>query len=193
VNPPASPCPAPTWRLRQAARVLARGGILAYPTEAVFGLGCDPGDAWAVERLLALKRRPVEKGLILIAADYVQLIPYVRPLPEPRMGEILASWPGPSTWLLPAAPDTPYWLTGNHDTLAVRVTAHPLAQALCRVWGGPLVSTSANPAGAPPARSPLQVRRYFGDRLELVLTGRLGASRRPTSIRDGRSGHLLRA
>ena len=179
--------------MRQAARVLARGGILAYPTEAVFGLGCDPDDAWAVKRLLGLKQRPMEKGLILIAADFAQLVPYVRTLPEPRMGEIFASWPGPATWLLPATPDTPYWLTGNHDTLAVRVTAHPIAQALCRAWGGPLVSTSANPAGAPPARSPLQVRRYFGDRLDLVLSGELGASRRPTSIRDGRSGHLLRA
>ncbi len=179
--------------MRHAARVLARGGILAYPTEAVFGLGCDPDDAWAVQRLLALKQRPVEKGLILIASDFAQLAPYVQPLPEPRMTEILAEWPGPATWLLPAAPDTPYWLTGNHDTLAVRVTAHPLARALCQVWGKPLVSTSANPAGAPPARNPLQVRRYFGDRLELVLSGALGASRRPTSIRDGRSGRLLRA
>ena len=193
MSQPAPPSPAPSWRLRQAARVLARGGILAYPTEAVFGLGCDPDDAWAVRRLLTLKQRPVEKGLILIAADVAQLAPYVRPLPEPRMGEILAGWPGPATWLLPAAPDTPYWLTGTHETLAVRVTAHPLARALCQAWGGALVSTSANPAGAPPARSPLQVRRYFGDRLELVLTGALGASRRPTSIRDGRSGRLLRA
>jgi L-threonylcarbamoyladenylate synthase len=146
-----------------------------------------------VQRLLALKQRPVGKGLILIAADFAQLAAYVSPLPEPRMGEILAGWPGPATWLLPAAPETPYWLTGAHETLAVRVTAHPLARELCRAWGGPLVSTSANPAGAPPARSPLHVRRYFGDRLDLVLTGALGASRRPTSIRDGRSGRLLRA
>jgi L-threonylcarbamoyladenylate synthase len=146
-----------------------------------------------VQRLLALKQRPVGKGLILIAADFAQLAAYVTPLPEPRMGEILAGWPGPATWLLPAAPETPYWLTGTHETIAVRVTAHPQARALCEAWGRPLVSTSANPAGAPPARSALQVRRYFGDRLDLVLTGALGALRRPTSIRDGRSGRLLRA
>lgn len=182
-----------SWQLRQSSRTLLRGGILAYPTEAVFGLGCDPDDPWAVQRLLALKQRSVEKGLILIAAEFDQLARYVSPLAPDRMEEILASWPGPSTWLLPASPHTPYWLTGDHDSLAVRVTAHPLARALCRAWGAPLVSTSANPGGKPPARSPLQVRRYFDDRIDRILTGALGDSQRPTSIRDGRTGNLLRA
>lgn len=182
--------PAQGFRLRRAAAALHAGAVIAYPTEAVWGLGCDPANAAAVLRLLALKHRPLDKGLILIAADAAQLRAFLAPaaLPEP----VTASWPGPSTWLLPAAADTPRWLTGEHDTLAVRVTAHPLAAALCRAFGGPLVSTSANRAGRPPAKSALAVRREFADDLDLIVNGPLGALARPTPIRDGRSGAYLR-
>ncbi len=182
--------PAQGFRLRRAAAALHAGAVIAYPTEAVWGLGCDPANGAAVLRLLALKHRPVDKGLILIAADAAQLRAFLAPaaLPEP----VAASWPGPSTWLLPAAADTPSWLTGEHDTLAVRVTAHPLAAALCRAFGGPLVSTSANRAGRPPAKSALAVRREFGDDLDLIVNGPLGGQARPTPIRDARSGAYLR-
>lgn len=180
------------WRLRLAARALAAGGIIAYPTEAVFGLGCDPRDGAAVGRLLALKSRAAQKGLILIAARLAQLQPFILPLAGDRRSEILASWPGPVTWVLPARPDTPAWLTGGRPSLAVRVTAHPLAAALCQVWGGALVSTSANRGGRPPARTALQVRRRLGRSVDLILAGACGPARRPTQIRDGRSGVLLR-
>ena len=122
-------------RLRLAAHLMHRGGVIAYPTEAVYGLGCDPWNGEAVARLLAIKRRDVSKGLILIAADAAQLAPFVEELPAARMAEIRASWPGPHTWLLPARAITPRWLTGRFDTLAVRVTAHPLAaRTLSRLW-----------------------------------------------------------
>ena len=182
--------PAEGFRLRRAAAALHAGAVIAYPTEAVWGLGCDPGNAAAVMRLLELKGRPVDKGLILIAADAAQLRPFLAsgPLPE----AVADSWPGPSTWLLPAAASTPQWLTGRHDTLAVRVTAHPLAAALCRAFGGPLVSTSANRAGRPPAKSALAVRRDLGDGIDLLVNGPLGGLERPTAIRDSRSGDYLR-
>ncbi len=181
-----------TFRIRQAARRVRAGGVIAYPTEAVYGLGCDPLDGPAVHWLLGLKRRPVGKGLILIAADFDQLRPYVRTLDPVRMDEVLASWPGPNTWLLPARVDLPYWLRGDHSTLAVRVTDHPLAAELCRACGSPLVSTSANLSGRSPARSALEVRRQFGDRLDLILDGPLGGLARPTTIRDARDGQLVR-
>lgn len=180
------------WALRRAARALRAGGVIAYPTEAVWGLGCDPLQGPAVRRLLELKHRPMEKGLILIAAEYDQLLPYVRPLDVQRMGEILGTWPGPVTWLLPAQDDVPHWLRGRHDTLAVRVTAHPIAAALCRAHGGAIVSTSANVSGRPPARSALKVRRQFGAALHCILPGKTGAQRRPSTIRDGASGRVLR-
>ena len=180
------------WRLRAAARAVRYGGVIAYPTEAVYGLGCDPLDAVAVLDLLELKGRPVGKGLILIAADFDQLRPFVDEVAPGAMAAVHASWPGPHTWLLPARPATPPWLTGDFTTLAVRVTAHPVAAALCRLTG-PLVSTSANPAGRRPARDALTVRRYFGDRLDAVLAGPVDRRRGPSAIRDAASGRLLRA
>ena len=171
---------------------MACGGVVAYPTEAVYGLGCDPRDGAAVRRLLALKARPEGKGLILIAAAWSQLEPYVRNLEPERMAAIHATWPGPVTWLLPARPETPRWLTGDHATLAVRVTAHPMAAALCRRWGGALVSTSANRASRPPARTALGVRRALQAGLDYLLSGPCGGAARVSSIRDGRTGAVLR-
>jgi L-threonylcarbamoyladenylate synthase len=182
----------PGWRLRFAARAVHDGGVIAYPTEAVYGLGCDPLDPVAVLDLLALKDRPVGKGLILIAAEFDQLRPYVAEVGAARMAAVHASWPGPHTWLLPALPSTPPWLTGDHATLAVRVTAHPVASALCRLTG-PLVSTSANPAGRPPARDLLAVRRYFGECLDAAVSGAVDRDRAPSAIRDAVTGRQLRA
>ncbi len=179
-------------RLRAAARAVRAGGIIAYPTEAVFGLGCDPRDERAVLRLLALKRRPARKGLILIAADFAQIEPFLEPLSPADQSRLAATWPGPHTWLIPARPATPRWLRGRHDTLAVRVTAHPLAAALCRICGHPLVSTSANLSGRPPARTALAVRRQLGRHLDHVLAGPTGGAAKPTEIRELRSGKRVR-
>lgn len=188
-----SSSPSPSHRLRHAARVLRRGGVIAYPTEAVYGLGCDPWNREAVYRLLAIKQREVAKGLILIASDIGQLTPFVDGLPPERMAEVASSWPGPNTWLLPASATTPVWLTGRFETLAVRVTAHPLAAALCRVYGGAIVSTSANRAERPPARSAFRVRATFGDTLDAILCGPCRGADRPSTIRDGASGRFIRA
>ena len=181
------------FALRRAAGVLRNGGILAYPTEAVYGLGCDPLNPAAVDRLLVLKGRAAAKGLILIAADFGQLAPFVRLPDKDRMAAIEASWPGPNTWIFEAADATPWWLTGGRDTIAVRVTAHAGAAALCRAFGGALVSTSANRAGLRPARSPLEVRHQLPRGIDLILSGTLGGAARPTRIRDARTGATLRA
>ena len=180
------------WQLREAARQFHAGGLIAYPTEAVYGLGCDPLNGDAVMRLLALKGRPVEKGLILVAASFEQLRPFVTPLSDKQMQPVFDSWPGPTTWLLPTAPDLPYWLSGKHNTLAVRVTDHPLTAALCRQCQSPLVSTSANPAGQEPARKALTVQRMFKDQLDYLLTGTTGQRSSPSRIIDAASGRILR-
>lgn len=179
-------------RLHAAARAIQAGGIVAYPTEAVYGLGCDPRNETAVRRLLALKRRPLHKGLILIAADFAQLAPFLQPLSASDQERLAATWPGPCTWLIPARPTTPCWLRGRHDTLAVRITAHPLAAALCRACGYPLVSTSANRSGRPPARTVLAVRRQLGCDLDDLLPGLTGGAAKPTEIRDLRTGQVVR-
>jgi L-threonylcarbamoyladenylate synthase len=178
--------------IARAARTLRGGGVIAYPTEAVFGLGCLPRDRAAVMRLLAVKRRSWRKGLILIAADVAQLAPYVVLPSEPQQSTVLSSWPGPHTWILEARPGTPRWITGGRRAVAVRVTAHSSARELCRRVGDALVSTSANVSRRPPHRRLLQLRRDLGRRVDYVLAGELGGAERPTTIRDGRTGQVLR-
>ena len=167
--------------------------VIAYPTEAVFGLGCDPDSESAVMALLALKQRPVEKGLILIAADYMQLLPYIadHALSAEQRERMFASWPGPVTYVVPALPQTPRWLTGRFDSLAVRVSDHPDVQALCRGFGKPLVSTSANLSGEPPCRTAAEVALQFGPQFP-VLQAETGGRRNPSEIRDAISGELIR-
>jgi len=181
------------WQLHSAARCIKRGGIIAYPTEAVFGLGCDPANQLAVAKLLALKNRPWQKGLILVAASLQQLEPWLQTLSDNSLQQLDKSWPGPTTWLLPASSSCPNWLTGTHDTLAVRISAHPLVRRLCDILRGPVVSTSANSSGQRPARSVLEIRLRFGTRIDFVLPGMLGSQEKPTQIRDLASGKLIRS
>jgi L-threonylcarbamoyladenylate synthase len=180
------------FRIRRAADALRRGEIVAYPTEAVYGLGCDPFDAHAVQSLLRLKRRPEAKGLILIAAD-LEAVERLVDLAAVRLRqEILATWPGPVTWVIPARPEVPRWLRGVHDSLALRVTAHPVAAALCRAFGGAIVSTSANRSGRRPIRSPLRLRREFSRDKVHFVPGKLSDERQPTRIYEAGSGRRLR-
>jgi len=180
-----------SWRVQEAARVVRRGGVIAYPTEAVWGLGCDPWNEAAVHRLLALKQRPVKKGLILIAADICQFDFLLADLPAAWRERLVSTWPGPNTWLVPHRGRLPVWITGRHASVALRVSDHPQVRALCRRVG-PLVSTSANPAGRPAARSRLRVEQYFSHRLDAVLGGALGGRRNPSLIRDLASGRVVR-
>ncbi len=174
---------------------LRGGGVIAYPTEAVWGLGCDPFDEAAVLRLLDIKQRTVDKGLILIAARASQLdgLADWEALSGERRDEVLASWPGPNTWVVPATARVPRWVTGAHDSVAVRVSAHLHVVALCHAFGGPLVSTSANLAGAPPAFLHEQLDPALLARLDAVAPGETGGMAAPTVIRDARDGQLLRA
>lgn len=178
------------FRLREAARIIHRGGVVACPTEAVYGLSCDPLNPRAVMHLLQLKQRPVEKGLILVASDIEQLRPFAL-IDCKGMEPVRDSWPGPITWLLQARPGLPHWINGGRDTVACRVSAHPMISALCHAAGQALVSSSANRAGHPPARSPVQVRlRCPG--ADAILCGKLGKLKQPTPIRDPRTGQQHR-
>ncbi|WP_222565900.1 Sua5/YciO/YrdC/YwlC family protein [Novilysobacter antarcticus] len=184
-----------TCDLDSAVRTLREGGVIAYPTEAVWGLGCDPFDQAAVLRLLAIKQRPVEKGLILIAGALAQLDGLIdwRALPPDRGDEVRASWPGPHTWVMPATAAVPPVITGDHDSVAVRVSAHPTVVALCEAWGGVLVSTSANLAGHPAATGVDQLDPALLAKIDAVLAGEVGGRATPSTIRDARTGGVLRA
>lgn len=181
----------PPLQLRLAASELRRGAVVACPTEAVWGLSCDPLNERAVSALLALKQRPVGKGLILVAAHLDQLAYYIEPPSRMALRRARDTWPGPATWVFPASPYTPAWITGDHDTVAVRVTAHPVLAALCTRFGGALVSTSANRSGQPPCRTVTGVRLRLDARLR-VVPGATGGRDAPTPIREAATGHLLR-
>ncbi len=182
------------YTVAEAAHALEHGSVLAYPTEAVFGLGCDPLNETAVQRLLAIKQRPQEKGLILVASCYGQLLRYVddASLSDEQRQRALASWPGPVTWVMPARGSVPAWLTGQFDSIAVRVSDHSIVQALCGAFGGPLVSTSANLSGMDPARTLQEVERDLGERVDGVVLGEVGGNASPSTILDARSGAILR-
>jgi len=180
-------------RIKQAARCLAAGGIVAYPTEAVWGLGCDPMNLQAALSLLQIKGRPVEKGMIIVAASTGQLSPLLDPLSSEHRRILDDSWPGPVTWLIPDPESlVPWWIRGDHASVAVRVSAHPIVNALCTAFGGPVVSTSANRVGQVPARTRLQVLKRLGSAPDLVLPGALGSEERPSTIRDLVTGRVLR-
>lgn len=171
---------------------MRQGGVVAYPTEAVWGLGCNPFDTQAMNRLLQLKDRPVSKGVILIAANMLQMEPYIAHLDDIQRQRLKNSWPGPVTWLVPNNGMAPEWITGSSPYVALRVTDHPVAAGLCRAFGGPIVSTSCNPQGKPPARSIHEVRRYFGNQLDGISNGVVGSRPNPSEIRNLLTGEIVR-
>lgn len=182
-----------TLSLAQSCEILNTGKVLAYPTEAVFGLGCDPDCESAVLTILSLKNRPVEKGLILIAANFQQLIPYIDmpSLTEKQKSQMRASWPGPVTWVVPKNKNTPYFLSGKFDSIAIRVSNHPVVSEICKTFGKPLVSTSANLSGKEPCRTIIEIEQQFGKHFP-ILDGKIGDRLNPSEIRDIKTGKIIR-
>jgi L-threonylcarbamoyladenylate synthase len=180
------------FRIADAVRHLRQGGVLAYPTESVYGLGCNPNFSDAVQFIGQLKGRRAGKTFLLIASEFSQVEPWVAPLTRVQRDSLLERWPGPVTWVVPASDLAPRWLVAGDNTIAIRVTAHPLAKSLCRACGSALVSTSANPAGMPAARTSLKVRCYFGSESIKILAGPVGANSKPSAIYELISGKRLR-
>jgi L-threonylcarbamoyladenylate synthase len=177
---------------RRIAAHLRRGGLIAYPTESCYGLGCDPRNRIAVQRLLKLKQRPQHKGLILVAASYRQVAHYLQPITPAQQQQLKTAGAQAITYLMPALHSAPRWLRGSHDTLAVRLTAHKQAAQLCRGVNSALVSTSANRSGQRPATTYAQCKRLFGHKV-WVLPGRVGKRKKPSTIRLWADGKIIRS
>ena len=176
----------------EAVQHLQAGEIIAYPTEAIYGLGCDPCNEKAVRKLLDLKGRSESAGFVLIASNLEQLKPWFAEVEPKLLQKALRSWPGRVTWLFPRAEHVPDFIAGHHKTIALRLIAHPASRALCEAFGSALISTSANPASLMPARSHAEIVEYFSDRIAGTLKGSLGEGERPSEIRDLASGAILR-
>lgn len=170
---------------------LKRGGVIAYPTESCYGLGCDPDNRRAVQRILRLKQRPQRKGLILIASSYHQVARYLQPLTLEQQQRLKDAGAQAITYLMPVKPSCPRWLRGTHDTLAVRFTAHPIARQLCRSADSALVSTSANRSAQRPAKTYAECLRLFGKKV-WVLPGRVGKRKKPSTIKVWGDGKIIR-
>lgn len=174
----------------EARQFLVQGKIIAYPTEAIYGLGCDPFNQQAVEKLLALKQRSSSKGLIILIAEWSQLTSLVRAVPKHLLDAVRATWPGPVTWVFPKAATIPDWLSGQHNSIAVRMSAHSVANKLCAA--GPVISTSANISGQVPAVDIAGLYAQFPQGIDGLLAGDLGGANQPSSIYDVLSGQRLR-
>ncbi len=176
---------------RRIAAHLRCGGLIAYPTESCYGLGCDPDNRGAVQRLLKLKQRPQQKGLILIAANYRQVSRYLHPLTPAQQQQLKTAGAQAITYLMPVLHSAPRWLRGSHDTLAIRLTAHQQAAQLCRGVNSALVSTSANRSGQRPTKTYAQCQRLFGHDV-WVLPGRVGKRKQPSTISMWADGKIIR-
>lgn len=181
-----------SWRYRLIAKRLREGVVLAYPTEGVWGLGCLPEDQSSVEKILSLKGRSWRKGLILVGSSLEQLVPYIDEITQSERRLLASVWPGPVTFLVPKSKLTPIWISGDSDHVAIRVSAHSVVQGICSEVRQPIVSTSANPAGKPPAKNKLRLKQYFGDSIDEIVPGSLGGEPGPSEIRYLRGSTLLR-
>ncbi len=179
-----------TQKTSDIKEVFQNGGVFAYPTEAVYGLGCDPDNEKAVQQLLSIKSRPIEKGLILVASDFSQVEKYLKPLSEAQQE---FTKPSATTYIFPALASIPTWLTGDFSSLAVRISKHSLVRKLCTNLDSPLVSTSANLSGLEPAKSAKEVEEQFGNAIDAILKGNTGDSQKPSVIRDSISRQIIRS
>lgn len=179
-------------QIQKAVAHLKNGEIIAYPTEGVYGFGCDPFNPDAIGQLLQIKHRSIDKGFILVASTWEQIEPYIMPIAPHLLTKVRQTWPGPVTWIFPAQPNVPSWITGKHTGIAVRVSDHPIVRALCDEFGEPIASTSANIEGSPPAREYRTIELSFGDQLAFIVKGQVGGRQGPTEIRDAITGEVIR-
>lgn len=175
---------------KQLKSIFNNGGVFAYPTEAVFGLGCDPDNESAVLKILAFKKRPVHKGLILVASDFSQVEHYLQPLTKQQTE---FTRPSATTYIFPALPTAPKWVTGDFDSIAIRISKFPIVRDICDELESAIVSTSANLAGQDPAKTNQEVKEVFDNQIDALFSGEVGNALKPSTIRDSLTGEIIRA
>ena len=183
--------PPSSWRIKSTVDRIRSGEVVACPAEAVWGLSCDPWNLSAVTLLCEMKQRALSKGLIVASGDVAHFAPLLDALDADERSRVLSSWPGPVTWLVPNCGYFPHWVTGESTEIAIRVTSAPALSSLCRELGGPVVTTSANWAGAQPAKHLFQVRRYFGAQVA-VVPGEVDLAGKPSTIKRIKTGEVVR-
>jgi len=178
--------------IQSAVATVQSGGLLVYPTEGVYGIGCDYRNQSTVLRLLQLKKRKIQQGLVLIASHIDQVLCLIQPLDRLHLARALKTWPGHHTWVFPASSLAPKWVTGSHDSVAIRVTEHPTVKALCDHLGHALISTSANISGQVTPNKSQEIQDIWGNQVNYYLDLPLGGANQPSPIRLASDGRQLR-
>jgi len=180
------------WQIKKAIQVINQGGVICYPTESVYGLGCDPYDLAAVLYLLEIKKRQLDKGLLLVAANVSQLEPYININDKQTINKLKEATDKPVTWIVACNEKTPVWLTGKHQSIAVRISTHPVIKQLCTLFNGALVSTSANISGLPSVKKNWLVHKQFANKIDYYVPGELGRFKKESEIRNIKTGEVIR-
>ncbi|MPV86047.1 L-threonylcarbamoyladenylate synthase [Ostreibacterium oceani] len=170
-------------QINDAVTIIRQAGVICYPTEGVWGLGCDPQSPSAIQKLLQAKSRPADKGLILVASQFSQIEPYIT-INAVQRSQLDDLWPGFVTCLLPKSSNCPALVTGNHETIAIRISEHPIIVALCDALNAPLISTSANISGKPPVANLNEAKQVFAQWVEYFIDAPLGGHAKPSQIVD---------
>ncbi|MEE3003380.1 MAG: L-threonylcarbamoyladenylate synthase [Pseudomonadota bacterium] len=178
--------------IEKAILALQREQVIAYPTESMYGLGCDIYSQDALLRIIKLKKRDASKGLIVVAANWQQVENLTEKLPESDYREIFNTWPGATTWVFPAKSEVPQLVTGSKKTIAIRISSNPFVQELCKGFKGPIISTSANIQGHPPAISMQETFAVFGNKIDCYVPGKIGENKKASKIIDAQTKIVLR-
>ena len=179
------------WALNRFAHAVSQGAVFGYPTDTIWGFGCHPLIASSVARILQIKNRRADKGLILLSSKLEYCAAYVG-LDYEQLEPVTTATDRPTTWLIPASENCPVWIRGNHPTVAIRISNHPLLDFLCNRLKAPIVSTSANRSSKATVRNALQMRKQFGDELDFIVNGFTTGSNRPSEIKSLLDGTTLR-
>jgi L-threonylcarbamoyladenylate synthase len=168
------------FSIRHAAHIIKSGGIIAYPTDTIYGLGCDPYNICAIEKINIIKQRPLNKKFILLAGHFNQIKPLIKM--DKNQEKIILRATQPTSWVVNAGPHAPKWLIDNNGTLTIRVSQNNIVQRLCHILGHAIISTSANPSGKTPAKNSLELHKYFHHTVDKILASNKKLTNKPSKI-----------
>jgi len=172
-------------------RFIRQGGIIAYPTESCFGLGCDPRNRKAINKIIKLKKRSLNKNFILIGSSIKQFNYFLNPLDNSTSTNLFSKWPGPHTWLMTANNRCPNWLKSN-SKIALRISSFSSCQLLTKSLDMAITSSSLNLTGKIPLKNYRDVCRFLPKQVKLIK-GRVGKSKRPSVIQDFKTKKIIRS
>ena len=172
-------------------RFIRRGGIIAYPTESCFGLGCDPKNKKEINKIIKLKKRSLNKNFILIGSSLKHFDSFTNSFNDVTKKKLFSKWPGPHTWVIKANHRCPNWLKSN-SKLALRIPSFSSCQALINSIDMAITSSSLNLSGKIPLRNYRDAYKFLPDKVKLIK-GRIGNNRNPSVIQDFKTKYIIRS